>query len=132
MILDQLNPYSTPAVKMEALQTLLATAQLSEVVGCSTWSQIKNGLQAALLDINGDKSQQEQGLKISTLALKVFVRLIGTPNENNGPFATREGFCGLTEFLSTLYKGVPFLILLANSKRYKFMKKGNRNSLLYI
>ena len=100
-LLDQLNPYSTTAVKMEALQTLLATAQLSEVVGCATWPQIKNGLQAALLDINGDEAQQEEGLKVSTLALKVFVRLI----ENNGPFATREGFCGLVEFLSTLYKG---------------------------
>ena len=91
---------------MEALQTLLATAQLSEVVGCATWSQIKNGLQAALLDITGDKVQQEEGMKISTLALKVYVRLIGTPTENNGPFVTREGFCGLTEFLTTLYNGL--------------------------
>ena len=91
---------------MEALQTLLATAQLSEVVGCATWPQIKNGLQASLLDISGDKIQQEEGMKISTLALKVYVRLIGTPTENNGPFATREGFCGLTEFLTTLYKGL--------------------------
>ena len=109
MILDQLNPYSTPAVKTKALQTLLATAQLSEVVGCATWPQIKNGLQAALLDINGDKAQQEEGLKISTLALKVFVRLIGTPTENNGPYATREGFCSITEFLTTLYKGIPII-----------------------
>ena len=110
---------------MEALQTLLATAQLSEVVGCATWPQIKNGLQAALLDINGDKAQQEEGLKVSTLALKVFVRLIGTPTENNGPFATREGFCGLTEFLSTLYKGVTSKIILSIQKLHLYSSLAN-------
>ena len=102
---DQLNPYSQASVRADALQTLLATAQLSEVVGCAAWSQIKIGLQAALLDITGDREGQEHGLKLSLLALKVHTRLIGTATENNGPFATHEGFCGLTRFLFALYKG---------------------------
>ena len=93
------------SVRSEALHTLLATAQLSEVVGCGTWDQIKFGLQSALLDITGDKAQQEEGMKLSILALKVYVRLIGNTTENNGPFATREGFCGLTGFITALYKG---------------------------
>ena len=76
------------------------------MVGSETWGQIKAGLQAALLDITGDKAQQEEGMKLSILALKVYVRLIGNTTENNGPFATREGFCGLTEFLTSLYKGI--------------------------
>ena len=105
---DQLNPYSTASVRSEALHTLLATAQLSEVVGCPAWSQIKAGLQAALLDITGDRAGQDEGMKLSSLALKVYVRLIGNTTENNGPFATREGFCGLTGFLSALYKGIHF------------------------
>ena len=108
---DQLNPYSTAEVKLEALHTLLATAQLTEVVGSATWPQIKSGLQGALLDITGDKIAQEEGMKLSTLALKVFVRLIGNTTENNGPFATREGFCGLIDFLVTLYQGDRSLLL---------------------
>ena len=104
--IDQLNPYSTMSVRSEALHTLLATAQLSEVVGSATWNQIKAGLQSSLLDITGDKGQQEEGMNLSILALKVYVRLIGNMTENNGPFATREGFCGLTEFLTSLYKGI--------------------------
>ena len=106
ILTDQLNPYSTASVRSEALRTLLATAQLSEVVGCPAWSQIKAGLQAALLDITGDRGGQDEGMKLSSLALKVYVRLIGNTTENNGPFATREGFCGLTGFLVALYKGI--------------------------
>ena len=103
--LDQLNPFSPMSVRTEALTTLLSTAQLNEVVGSQTWSSIKTGLQAALLDITGDKASQDEGTKLSILALKVYTRLVGSTTENNGPFATREGFVGLTDFLIALYTG---------------------------
>ena len=74
-------------------------------MGCAAWPQIKTGLQAALLDITGDKDGQDEGFKLSTLALKVHIRLIGTVTENNGPFATREGFSGLIGSVISLYKG---------------------------
>lgn len=87
---EKLNRFSPTDVKIEALNTLLLT-QLSEIVSTESWSLIKEGLQASLMDSNGT---------VAFLSLKIHHRLMS----NITPFATREAFSSVMVSIAGIYR----------------------------
>ena len=87
---SQIGGSESASNKIEALNALLLS-QVSDIVGCESWSTLKVGYRKCLVDPDQ---------KVSKLALKFHSRLITSGSH----FAIKEGFLNLIVSITSWYK----------------------------